>query len=121
MPIFEYECTKCGHRTEHLQLSSGAPLTACPECNGKVRKLMSAPAFQFKGTGWYVTDYAGKDKDKSKARARGSEGSDGDGAKGNKAASSEGGESKKSKGADDSSSAKTSTPKSSAKTASPSD
>ena len=62
MPIFEYECTACGERVEHLQLSSDAPLAECPECGGAVRKLMSAPAFQFKGTGWYVTDYAGKGK-----------------------------------------------------------
>ncbi len=65
MPIFEYECTDCGERVEHLQLSSDAPLAECPECGGAVRKLMSAPAFQFKGTGWYVTDYAGKGKPSS--------------------------------------------------------
>ncbi len=62
MPIFEYECTECGERVEHLQLSSDSPLKACPVCGAEVRKLMSAPAFQFKGTGWYVTDYAAKDK-----------------------------------------------------------
>lgn len=62
MPIFEYECIECGEHVEHLQLSSDAPLSKCPHCGGSVRKLMSAPAFQFKGTGWYVTDYAGKGK-----------------------------------------------------------
>ena len=62
MPIYEYECTDCGERVEHLQLSSDSPLTECAKCAGDLRKLMSAPAFQFKGTGWYVTDYAGKGK-----------------------------------------------------------
>lgn len=57
MPLYEYECQSCGRRTELLQRFSDAPLTTCPECGGKVRKLFSAPAVQFKGTGWYVTDY----------------------------------------------------------------
>jgi putative FmdB family regulatory protein len=60
MPIYEYECLTCGKRTEILQRLDEAPLAACPECGGGVRKLLSAPAFQFKGSGWYVTDYAGK-------------------------------------------------------------
>lgn len=57
MPLYEYECQSCGRRTELLQRFSDEPLTACPECGGKVRKLLSAPAVQFKGSGWYVTDY----------------------------------------------------------------
>ncbi len=114
MPIFEYECIECGKRTEHLQLSPAAPLTACPECKGKVRKLMSAPAFQFKGTGWYVTDYAGKGKT--------SETSHKDDAKKTSSASSDATDSKKSSGSGMSSDAKTSPEKSSsAKTSSPSD
>jgi putative FmdB family regulatory protein len=60
MPIYEYECLQCGKRTELLQRMDDAPLAACPECGGPVRKLISSPAFQFKGSGWYVTDYAGK-------------------------------------------------------------
>ena len=60
MPIYEYECTECAHRTEVLQRMADAPLSACPECGGAVKRLISAPAFQFKGTGWYVTDYARK-------------------------------------------------------------
>lgn len=60
MPIYEYECLQCGKRTELLQRLDEAPLAACPQCNGEVRKLVSAPAVQFKGSGWYVTDYAGK-------------------------------------------------------------
>ena len=60
MPIYEYQCQTCGKRTEVLQRLDEAPLAACPECGGAVKKLLSAPAFQFKGSGWYVTDYAGK-------------------------------------------------------------
>lgn len=114
MPIFEYECTECGKRTEHLQLSSAVPLTACPECNGKVRKLMSAPAFQFKGSGWYVTDYSRKGK--------AAETSDGNGAKEISTASSDATDSKKSGGSEKSSAAETSPAKSSsAKSTSPSE
>lgn len=60
MPIYEYECRRCGHRLEAMQRVSDPPLKRCPECRGALRKLVSAPAFQFKGSGWYVTDYAGK-------------------------------------------------------------
>ena len=60
MPIYEYECLQCGKRTEWLQRMSDAPLAACPLCGGEVRKLISAPAFQFKGSGFYKTDYADK-------------------------------------------------------------
>jgi putative FmdB family regulatory protein len=61
MPLYEYECGACGHRFESIQKFSDAPLESCPKCGGAVHKLQSAPAFQFKGTGWYVTDYAKKD------------------------------------------------------------
>ena len=60
MPIYEYECTKCGHRFEKIQKFSDRTVKKCPECGGKVRRLLSAPAIQFKGTGWYITDYARK-------------------------------------------------------------
>lgn len=66
MPIFEYECLKCGKKTEKLQRNGDKPLEACPVCGGEVTKLISAPMIQFKGTGWYVTDYQKKDKEKSK-------------------------------------------------------
>jgi len=58
MPIYEYECEKCGNRFEKIQKFSDAPIETCPKCGGHVHKLQSAPSFQFKGTGWYVTDYA---------------------------------------------------------------
>jgi putative FmdB family regulatory protein len=60
MPLYEYECDACQHRFEILQRISD-PVKQCPKCGGAVHKLQSAPAIQFKGTGWYVTDYAKKD------------------------------------------------------------
>ena len=60
MPLYEYECTKCHRRTEKIEPVNGPHLKKCPHCGGKVESLISAPAIQFKGSGWYVTDYAGK-------------------------------------------------------------
>jgi putative FmdB family regulatory protein len=60
MPIYEYECLQCGKRTEVLQRMGEGPIAACPACGGEVKKLISSPSFQFKGSGWYVTDYGGK-------------------------------------------------------------
>jgi putative FmdB family regulatory protein len=60
MPIYEYECLSCGKRTEVLQRMNDAPLAACPTCGGEVKKLISAPSFQLKGSGWYATDYGSK-------------------------------------------------------------
>jgi len=62
MPLYEYECEQCGHRFEQIQKFSDPPVETCPSCGGPVRKLISSPAFQFKGTGWYITDYARKDQ-----------------------------------------------------------
>ena len=62
MPLYEYECETGGHRFEVIQKFSDPPVEKCPTCGGPVRKLISAPGFQFKGTGWYVTDYARKDQ-----------------------------------------------------------
>jgi putative FmdB family regulatory protein len=60
MPLYEYECQKCGHRFERIQKFSDPMVKKCPECGGKVEQVLSAPAVQFKGSGWYVTDYAKK-------------------------------------------------------------
>ena len=60
MPLYEYRCTKCKRRTEKIESVSGPHLKKCPHCGGKVEPMLSAPAIQFKGSGWYVTDYAGK-------------------------------------------------------------
>src|SRR4249919_170326 len=62
MALYEYQCDACGHRFEIIQKWSDPPQETCPKCGGAVHKLQSAPAFQFKGTGWYVTDYAKKDQ-----------------------------------------------------------
>jgi putative FmdB family regulatory protein len=60
VPLYEYECTKCQKRTEKIESVSGPHLKKCPHCGGKVERLLAPPAIQFKGSGWYVTDYAGK-------------------------------------------------------------
>jgi putative FmdB family regulatory protein len=71
MPLYEYQCDACQNRFERIQKFSDPPIDVCPACSGgPVRKLLSSPAIQFKGTGWYITDYAkksGGDGTKSKA------------------------------------------------------
>lgn len=60
LPLYEYKCLKCGRKTEKIENVNGPHLKKCPHCGGKVEALVSAPAIQFKGSGWYVTDYGGK-------------------------------------------------------------
>src|SRR5215472_8608605 len=77
MPLYEYECQVEGNRFEVIQKFSDAPLTVCPTCGGPVRRLISSPAIQFKGSGWYITDYArkgntGSDSSSSKSNGSGS-------------------------------------------------
>lgn len=60
MPLYEYQCTKCRRKTEKIESVAGPHLKKCPHCAAKVERLLTAPAIQFKGAGWYVTDYAGK-------------------------------------------------------------
>jgi len=67
MPLYEYECDACHHRFEIIQKMSDPPAESCPKCGSPVRKMQSAPAFQFKGSGWYVTDYAKKDSGGAKS------------------------------------------------------
>ncbi len=62
MPLYEYKCLKCGRRTEKIESVSGPHLKKCPQCGGKVEQVLAPPAIQFKGSGWYVTDYARKGK-----------------------------------------------------------
>jgi putative FmdB family regulatory protein len=70
MPLYEYECDACANRFERIQKFSDPLVEVCPSCGGHVRKLLSSPAFQFKGTGWYITDYAKKtNTDSSKGNA----------------------------------------------------
>jgi putative FmdB family regulatory protein len=65
VPLYEYQCKKCKHKFEKIQKFSDRPIKKCPECGGPVDKIQHAPNVQFKGSGWYVTDYGGK-SDKSK-------------------------------------------------------
>jgi len=69
MPIYEYECRKCKAHTEAFQKLSDKPLTKCKKCGGRLDKVISAPAIQFKGSGWYVTDYASKATKSEKAES----------------------------------------------------
>jgi putative FmdB family regulatory protein len=66
VPLYEYQCKKCKHKFEKIQKFSDRAIKKCPECGSPVEKVMHAPNVQFKGTGWYVTDYGGK-SDKSKS------------------------------------------------------
>jgi putative FmdB family regulatory protein len=67
VPLYEYQCKKCHSLTERIQKFSDPPLAICPHCGGELEQLISAPAVQFKGSGWYVTDYAKKSGDGSKS------------------------------------------------------
>ena len=68
MPVYEYECQKCGAHFDEIQKFSDPPVKKHPGCGGKVKKMLSAPAFQFKGSGWYITDYARKDSASSESK-----------------------------------------------------
>ncbi len=70
MPIYEYACLGCGKTHEIMQKFSDAPIEVCPDCGGEMKKLISNTSFVLKGTGWYVTDYASKDKKTSSAAAK---------------------------------------------------
>jgi putative FmdB family regulatory protein len=83
MPLYEYQCKKCKHRFEKIQKFSDAPVRKCPECGGAVEKLLSQSAVQFKGSGWYVTDYARKSSGSGSADSA-SAGGDGSAAKSDK-------------------------------------
>jgi putative FmdB family regulatory protein len=77
VPLYEYQCKKCHSLTERIQKFSDPPLTVCPHCGGEVEQLISAPTVQFKGSGWYVTDYArksSKGKSSNESAASSSEG-----------------------------------------------
>jgi putative FmdB family regulatory protein len=68
MPLYEYQCQSCHERFERIQKFSDPPVDVCPKCGtGPVRKLLSSPAIQFKGSGWYITDYARKSGDATKS------------------------------------------------------
>jgi putative FmdB family regulatory protein len=71
MPLYEYECKKCHHRFEKIQKFSDRMVKKCPDCGGPVEQMISAPAVQFKGSGWYVTDYAQKSSSQSSSDGSG--------------------------------------------------
>jgi len=77
MPLYEYLCKKCGHRFEEIRKFSDEHLRKCPECGGVLEQVISAPAVQFKGSGWYVTDYAKKGAASAKLSSSASEGDSG--------------------------------------------
>ncbi len=110
MPLYEYECKKCGHRFEKIQKFSDKMVKKCPECGGQVEQMISAPAVQFKGSGWYVTDYA------KKSSSPGSSGDSGSKEKKDDKSKSDGGT--KDSSAKDSSSKDSSTKETSSKDAS---
>ena len=80
MPLYEYECKKCGHRFEKIQKFSDPLVKKCPDCGGKVEQMISAPAVQFKGSGWYVNDYpkksSGSSASKTDSESKGESGKD---------------------------------------------
>ena len=70
MPLYEYECFVCGHHFDKIRRVADASNVSCPECDGAVRRLLSAPALQFKGSGWYVNDYGKGSGSRSTALAK---------------------------------------------------
>lgn len=73
MPLYEYQCGQCGERVEIIQKISDPPYTHCPKCGSEMKKLVSAPAIQFKGSGWYKTDYAAKPAAKPESKSESSD------------------------------------------------
>jgi putative FmdB family regulatory protein len=107
--LYEYACQKCGRHTDKIEPVNGPHLKKCPHCGGKVESVITAPAIKFKGSGWYVNDYAGKSSASDPAKAEGSSDS-----KSSKDSSSDA-SSKDSSSKDSSSSKDTSTKESSSK------
>src|SRR5271169_2316334 len=96
VPLYEYKCLKCGRHTEKIEPVAGPHLKKCPHCGGKVESVITAPAIKFKGSGWYVTDYAGKtalggSKEKTASDGKDSGGKDGGGKDGGAKDSKDGG------------------------------
>jgi putative FmdB family regulatory protein len=86
MPLYEYKCKKCGHRFERIQSFSAPDVKECPICQSEVERLISAPAVQFKGSGFYSTDYASKPAASNKSQEGGG-GSSSDSSSGDKGTS----------------------------------
>jgi putative FmdB family regulatory protein len=97
MPIYEYQCKKCHHRFERIQKFSDPHVKKCPDCGGPVEQVLSAPAVQFKGSGWYVTDYAKKPGTGASSSSNGESGDSAKGKDDKKEAKSEGGKAESAK------------------------
>ncbi len=95
MPLYEYECGKCGAHYEKLQKFSDPPLATCEECGGKLKRLLSPSTIQFKGSGWYVTDYARKSSPPEATKPESSSSAGGEGSVPGKTEGSGAGEGKK--------------------------
>jgi putative FmdB family regulatory protein len=119
VPLYEYRCDACGHTFEKIQKFSDPLETVCPKCGGVVHKLMSSPAIQFKGSGFYITDYAKKDSTSAKFDRGRSESGKSDSGKSESGKSEAGKTESKSESSDKSSSADTKSETSSAKTETP--
>jgi putative FmdB family regulatory protein len=109
MPLYEYQCESCEHRFEKIQKFSDPAPEACPKCGAPVRKLMSSPAIQFKGTGWYITDYAKKSS--TDAGKGGSGRSDSGGDKGDSSSKTDTSDSSSGKSTEPAAATTTTTPK----------
>ena len=97
MPLYEYRCDACNHQFEVIQKFSDAPIAVCPSCGGgPIGKLLSSPAIQFKGSGWYITDYPRKEQGRSGKGGESSKGDDSGQSAGSTSGESKGGESKSS-------------------------
>ncbi len=90
MPLYEYECEACAHRFEVIQKFSDAPISVCPKCGGAVHKLLSSPAIQFKGSGFYLTDYGRGTGSKSESSANTKAGKNDSGASSTESVKSDG-------------------------------
>ena len=116
MPLYEYKCLKCGRHTDKIEPVAGPHLKKCPHCGGKVESVITAPAIKFKGSGWYVTDYAGKSPDGGSKESKPAGESKESGTKeAGKDGGASGGDGKESAGAKDSSSKESSSKESSSK------
>jgi len=76
LPLYEYRCLKCDRHTDKIENLKGPHLKKCPHCGGKVESVLTAPSIQFKGSGWYVTDYGKKSPGSDSAKSEKSEKSD---------------------------------------------
>jgi putative FmdB family regulatory protein len=102
LPLFEYKCRKCGHHFDKIEKYTASAIKKCPKCGGKAERQLAAPAIQFKGSGWYVTDYGGKKgtSDSKESSGDGASGKSDDKSAESKASSEKGSEKSSEKGTD---------------------